>query len=304
MPFSASTVRPGVVGDREQPGVREPPPGLDQRVLGERRAGLGHLGVRPATSSSPTTSTSGSAGQDAPQLGELLRVAGGQQDPASRRRPAPACCSSVSSAQPATARSSSASSSSRPERRALGGALHLDELAGAGDHDVHVGLGADVLVVHQVEPRLAVDDADRHRRDRVDQRLAAGPARPAPASQATASASATYAPVIAAVRVPPSACSTSQSMRDASSRRARRGRSRPAASGRSAGRSRACGRRSCRLHRLAVVAGEGGPRQHRVLGGDPAEPAALAPARHALGRPTAAHSTLVSPNSISADPSA
>ena len=33
-----------------------------------------------------------------------------------------------------------------------------------------------------------------------------------PAIQVTASASATYAPVIAAVRVPPSACSTSQSM--------------------------------------------------------------------------------------------
>ena len=33
-----------------------------------------------------------------------------------------------------------------------------------------------------------------------------------PLSQATASASATYPPVTAAVRVPPSACSTSQSM--------------------------------------------------------------------------------------------
>ena len=37
------------------------------------------------------------------------------------------------------------------------------------------------------------------------------------------------------------------------------------------------------LHRLAVAARVRGRRQHRVLGGDPAEPGALAPARHALG---------------------
>ena len=53
------------------------------------------------------------------------------------------------------------------ERRALGGALHLDERAVAGHHDVHVGLGADVLLVGQVEPRHAVDDADRDRGDRA-----------------------------------------------------------------------------------------------------------------------------------------
>jgi len=43
---------------------------------------------------------------------------------------------------------------------ALGGALHLDEQATTGDDDVHVGLGARVLGVGQVEHRLAVDDAD------------------------------------------------------------------------------------------------------------------------------------------------
>ena len=37
------------------------------------------------------------------------------------------------------------------------------------------------------------------------------------------------------------------------------------------------------LHRLAVAAGVGGARQHRVLGGHPAQARALAPARHALG---------------------
>ena len=58
------------------------------------------------------------------------------------------------------------------ERRALGGALHLDELAVAGHHDVHVGLGAHVLLVGQVEARDAVDDADADRGDRAGQRLA------------------------------------------------------------------------------------------------------------------------------------
>ena len=47
----------------------------------------------------------------------------------------------------------------------------------------------------------------------------------------------------------------------------------------------------------------GGPRQHRVLRRHPAQPAALAPARHPSVT-QAAQSTLVSPNSTSADPSA
>src|SRR5918999_5559890 len=48
------------------------------------------------------------------------------------------------------------------------GALHLDEAPVARAHDVHVGGGGDVLFVAQVQPRLAVDDADAdrgHRRD-------------------------------------------------------------------------------------------------------------------------------------------
>ena len=44
--------------------------------------------------------------------------------------------------------------------------------------------------------------------------------------------------------------------------------------------------------------------QHRVLGGHPAQAGALAPARHALGRREAAHSTRVRPNSTSTEPSA
>ena len=53
------------------------------------------------------------------------------------------------------------------EHRALGGALHLDEAAVAGADHVHVGAGAHVLLVGEVEARLAVDDADADRRDRL-----------------------------------------------------------------------------------------------------------------------------------------
>ena len=52
------------------------------------------------------------------------------------------------------------------ERVALGGRLHLDEAAVAGHHDVHVGVGADVLLVGQVQPRDPVDDPHRHGGDR------------------------------------------------------------------------------------------------------------------------------------------
>ncbi|PNG94189.1 hypothetical protein SMF913_10214 [Streptomyces malaysiensis] len=49
------------------------------------------------------------------------------------------------------------------EGGALGGALDLDEAPVAGADDVHVGLGADVFLVAEVEERGAVDDADADR---------------------------------------------------------------------------------------------------------------------------------------------
>ena len=48
------------------------------------------------------------------------------------------------------------------ERLALGGGLHLDQTALAGHHDVHVERGRRVFFVVEVEPRLAVDHADRY----------------------------------------------------------------------------------------------------------------------------------------------
>src|SRR5699024_12865064 len=60
------------------------------------------------------------------------------------------------------------------EACARGSALDLDEGARSGDHDVHVGLGADVLPVLQVQQRAPLDDADADRADRVGQDLAGG----------------------------------------------------------------------------------------------------------------------------------
>src|SRR5438874_9320531 len=58
------------------------------------------------------------------------------------------------------------------EGDALRRRLHLDELAVAGDDDVHVHLGGRVLRVVEVEERLSLDDADRDRGHRAAERAA------------------------------------------------------------------------------------------------------------------------------------
>src|SRR5699024_1721782 len=57
------------------------------------------------------------------------------------------------------------------ERRTFGRALHFDELTAAGDHHVHIGLGAYVFFVRQVQHGPAVDDADADGGDRVAEHL-------------------------------------------------------------------------------------------------------------------------------------
>ena len=80
--------------------------------------------------------------------------------------------------------------------------------AAAQADDVEVDLGGRVFAVVEVEHRLAGDDAGADGRDAVaEDRACATGAEPA----RTASATATNAAVIAAVRVPPSALSTSAS---------------------------------------------------------------------------------------------
>ena len=57
-----------------------------------------------------------------------------------------------------------------PEGHRFGGSLDLDEAAVAGHHDVHVDFGARVVLVFEVEQRLAVDDADAGGGDVVGER--------------------------------------------------------------------------------------------------------------------------------------
>ena len=104
---------------------------------------------------------------------------------------------------------------------------------------------------------------------------------PSAISLLTASRSATQPPVIAAQRVPPSACSTSQSTVICRSPSATR--SIPARRLRPISRWISCVRPDCLpARRLAPVPRRGRPRQHAVLGGDPAEPGLAQERRHAL----------------------
>ncbi len=104
---------------------------------------------------------------------------------------------------------------------------------------------------------------------------------PCASSQATASCAATKAPVIAAVRVPPSACSTSQSSEIV---RSPSGREVEHAAQRAADQALDLLRAPALLaaRRLAVAARVRGARQHAVLGRQPALAAAALVRRHLL----------------------
>ena len=166
------------------------------------------------------------------------------------------------------------------ERLALGRALDFHELAGGGTHHVHVGLRGHVFFVAQVEPGLAVDNADADRGHRGEQRVALGPLaalepghrlgqRDVPAGHRRSAGAAVG---LKHVAVDDDGVLAERLVVDAGPQRAADqpgyllG---PAA--------------EAALDRLPVVAAVGRPRQHRVLGGHPAEPAAAPPARHVLG---------------------
>ena len=95
-------------------------------------------------------------GEERLELGDLVEVAGRQDDPVTRRhrrlgareRRAP---------RPRPGRAGRRAR--RARRCALGGGLHLHERPRAGHDHVHVRLGARVLDVGQVEQRQAVDHA-------------------------------------------------------------------------------------------------------------------------------------------------
>ena len=95
------------------------------------------------------------------------------------------------------------------EAALFGGGLGLDEAAIFGHHNIHIDIGGGVLFVAEVEQGRAADDADRGGGDEL---LSGDCLRvPALTRALRARARATAAPVMAAVRVPPSAWMTSQS---------------------------------------------------------------------------------------------
>ena len=172
-------------------------------------------------------------------------------------------CFSISCWIPRSARSSS-ESAPRARTRSFGVILHFDEPSIARLDDVHVDFGSRVVVVRQIQQGLPVDDADADGGDVVQERDALI-LLPFP-ERLERSASATNAPVIDAVRVPPSAWITSQSIQIVRSPSA--GRLSPtAATGRSTAESPGCGRRPSLTLRAGSRARR--PRQHPVLGGHP-----------------------------------
>ena len=174
---------------------------------------------------------------------------------------------------PAAARSSSASSSAR-ERVLLGGRLHLDEAAVAGHHDVHVGVGARVLGVVEVEQRRAVDDPDRDGRDRVAER--AREAEAVECAHRSDVGAADRRAASAAVRLEHVAVQPERPF-------AERLKSATAADG-AADQPLDLDRASLLLAAggLTLDALAGGRRQEGVLGGEPALPLAAEPARDVL----------------------
>ena len=102
---------------------------------------------------------------DAPCARSPTRARSASPCPASTR----SCAAAISSMPPA-ASSSSRSSDALPNGVCSAVACTSISSPLAGHDHVHVDLGAAVLDVRQVEQRLAVDDADRHRGDRVAQR--------------------------------------------------------------------------------------------------------------------------------------
>lgn len=74
--------QPGVVGHGGQTAGLRARPRFDQRVLLEGRAGLGHLGVLGDVAEADDLDARHALGrQDAPQLGQLLLVARGDEQP-------------------------------------------------------------------------------------------------------------------------------------------------------------------------------------------------------------------------------
>ena len=278
-PSSASISRPESSATTSRPGGRRVVERLLPRVLLERLAGLLRLRDRPGCRPARAPRSAGRPARRGFRAAcRRWSSPAGARVTAGRRRP-PAAARSAGGCPPA-ARSSSDSQRVAAERRGLGRALHLDEPAVAGLDDVHVDVGARVLLVGEVEQRLAVHDADAGGRDEV---AAPGIVEIWFCARifCSASTSATKPPVIDAVRVPPSAWMTSQSTQivrsPSSSRRVTARSDRPISRWISCVRPPTLPADASRWFRVVVDA-----RQHAVLGRHPALARVAPERRHAV----------------------
>ena len=174
MPLSASTAIPESSATAGKPVYRTASRALSS-ALSAKVAPVSGASGYSGTSRSPTTSTPGTASASSRCSSTsfpALRVAS-----SSRVLTAPRQRLLLQPGELAAAGDGEVEQrvEGRPvEHRALRRPLHLDEAAVAGADDVHVGAGADVLLVGEVQPRFAVDDADADRGDAVHDRIRLG----------------------------------------------------------------------------------------------------------------------------------
>ena len=163
-----------VVGHDGQPGRGQAGARLEQRVALEGRLVLDRLVVRRDVVEAEHLDPPGDVASARIRRisTSFLALREARKTRAGRHERSAARCSRVSSAQPFSARVSRVSSSARSKGAPSAVPCTSTNAPVAGHHDVHVGLGADVVVVVQVEARHAVDDAHADRGDRTGQRLA------------------------------------------------------------------------------------------------------------------------------------
>src|SRR3954454_448118 len=199
--------QPGVVRHGDHTSGLGDRPGLEQSVLVERRPGLRHLGDAGEGVDGHELDRDVRLREDPAHLLDLVRVPGRQDDHAER-----ACAWSLaSSRQPAEPRSSSESSRARSKgsrsavpwtstkRPSPVQTTFMSVSARTSSSYCRSSRGTPLTM--PTDTAATVPDSGS----------AEAATWRSPLAQVIASASATYAPVMAAVRVPPSACSTSQS---------------------------------------------------------------------------------------------
>ncbi len=159
IPFSASTQSPESSATAGSPVSRRDRARLEQRVLGEGRPGLGDVGPSRAGVQADELEAR-PAGRGSGRARRPCARCGWRGPAAASRAQRPAACRSGQLGAAGDGEVEQRVELRPVERRALGGALHLDERARPRSRRRSCRSRRDVLVVGEVETGLAVDDAD------------------------------------------------------------------------------------------------------------------------------------------------